>query len=196
VKNKKRNAQNRESTNRKISNLQRIKMPRPQHHALLRAMLKLLLFASIAEHCATALPTNSSKTPSSPSPFTAPPVLTTTSSPVVIIANSSDRNLADLVNPEAETTGSGWETLETEFNPATTAAGTTTQKPAKEPLTTAATSIEQQDQPPDVPATTLAFANAFPVPVAGEMGNGNGGGGGSYSDATPPYAAVDDNYGK
>ncbi|XP_036674712.3 tyrosine-protein phosphatase 99A isoform X2 [Drosophila suzukii] len=169
-------------------------MPRPQHHAFLRALLKLLLFASIAEHCATALPTNSSKTPSSPSPFTAPPVLTTTSSPVVIIANSSDRNLADLVNPEAETTGSGWETLETEFNPATTAAVTTTQKPAKEPLTTAATSIEQQDQPPDVPATTLAFANAFPVPVAGEMGNGNGGGGGSYSDATPPYAAVDDNY--
>nr|XP_036674712.1 tyrosine-protein phosphatase 99A isoform X2 [Drosophila suzukii] len=169
-------------------------MPRPQHHALLRAMLKLLLFASIAEHCATALPTNSSKTPSSPSPFTAPPVLTTTSSPMVIIANSSDRNLADLVNPEAETTGSGWETLETEFNPATTAAGSTTPKPAKEPLTTAATSIEQQDQPPDVPATTLAFANAFPVPVAGEMGNGNGGGGGSYSDATPPYAAVDDNY--
>ncbi|XP_037707515.1 tyrosine-protein phosphatase 99A isoform X2 [Drosophila subpulchrella] len=169
-------------------------MPRPQHHALLRAMLKLLLFASIAEHCATALPTNSSKTPSSPSPFTAPPLLTTSSSPAVINANSSDRNLADLVNPEAETTGSGWETLETEFNPGTTAAGTTTQKPAKEPLTTAATSIEQQDQPPDVPATTLAFANAFPVPVAGEMGNGNGGGGGSYSDATPPYAAVDDSY--
>ncbi|XP_017008729.2 tyrosine-protein phosphatase 99A isoform X4 [Drosophila takahashii] len=175
-------------------------MPRPQHHALLRAMLKLLLFASIAEHCATALPTNSSKSPSSPSPFTAPPSpLTTTSSssPVAVSSSSSsDRNLADLVNPEAETTGSGWETLETEFNPDTTIVGTTTQKPAKEPPSTAATSIEQQDQPPDVPATTLAFANAFPVPVAGEMGNGNGNGvgGGSYSDATPPYAAVDDNY--
>ncbi|XP_017131244.1 tyrosine-protein phosphatase 99A isoform X3 [Drosophila elegans] len=177
-------------------------MPRPQHHALLRAMLKLFLFASIAEHCATALPTNSSKSTSSPSPFTAPPSpspLTTTastsSSPVAI---TSDRNLADLVNPEAETTGSGWETLETDFNPGTTA-GTTTQRPAvkePQPLSTAATSIEQQDQPPDVPATTLAFANAFPVPVAGEManGNGNGVGGGSYNDATPPYAAVDDNY--
>uniref|UniRef100_A0A6P4EHP8 Tyrosine-protein phosphatase 99A-like n=1 Tax=Drosophila rhopaloa TaxID=1041015 RepID=A0A6P4EHP8_DRORH len=171
-------------------------MPRPQHHALLRALLKLLLFASIAEHCATALPTNSSKSPSSPSPFTAAPPLTTTASSVVIIASSSDRNLADLVNPEAETTGSGWETLETDFNPGTTVE-TTTQKPVKEPLSTAATSIEQQDQPPDVPSTTLAFANAFPVPVAGEMGNGNVHIlSGSYNDATPPYAAVDDNYGK
>ncbi|XP_017038955.1 tyrosine-protein phosphatase 99A isoform X5 [Drosophila ficusphila] len=172
-------------------------MPRPQHHALLRAMLKLLLFASIAEHCATALPTNSSaKLPSSPSPFTAAPPLSTTAPPpvVAISANTSDRNLADLVNSEAGTTGSGWETLETEFNPGTTA-GTTQKPPNGEPLSTSATSIEQQDQPPDVPATTLAFANAFPVPVAGEMGNGNGNGvGGGYSDATPPYAAVDDNY--
>ncbi|XP_026831985.1 tyrosine-protein phosphatase 99A isoform X3 [Drosophila erecta] len=176
-------------------------MPRPQHHALLRAMLKLLLFASIAEHCATALPTNSSNSPSSPSPFTAASPAPTTasspspsssSSPAVINDSSSDRNLADLVNPEAETTGSGWETLETEFNLATTV-GSSTQKSAKAPvLGTAATSIEQQDQPPDVPATTLAFANAFPVPVAGEMGNGMSGG--NYNDATPPYAAVDDNY--
>ncbi|XP_052836207.1 tyrosine-protein phosphatase 99A isoform X5 [Drosophila gunungcola] len=173
-------------------------MPRPQHHALLRAMLKLFLFASIAEHCATALPTNSSKSPSSPSPFTAAPLTTTASTSSSPVAITSDRNLTDLVNPEAETTGSGWETLETDFNPGTTA-GTTTQRPAvkeAQPLSTAATSIEQQDQPPDVPATTLAFANAFPVPVAGEManGNGNGVGGGSYNDATPPYAAVDDNY--
>nr|AAA28486.1 protein tyrosine phosphatase precursor [Drosophila melanogaster] len=169
-------------------------MPRPQHHALLRAMLKLLLFASIAEHCATALPTNSSNSPSSPSPFTVaslpPTTASSSSSPAVISTSSFDRNLADLVNPEAETSGSGWESLETEFNLATTV-DSSTQKTAKEPvLGTAATSIEQQDQPPDVPATTLAFANAFPVPVAGEMGNGNG----NYNDATPPYAAVDDNY--
>nr|XP_017023737.1 tyrosine-protein phosphatase 99A isoform X3 [Drosophila kikkawai]XP_017023738.1 tyrosine-protein phosphatase 99A isoform X3 [Drosophila kikkawai] len=176
-------------------------MPRNQLHALLRALLKLLLFVSIAEHCATALPTTSQ---SSPAPFTAPP-----SPPAIIVTSpSSDRNLADLVNsninnnnPETETTGSGWETLETELgSPGTTMkSSTSTGKMAeKEPslMSTSATSIEQQDQPPEVPATTLAFANAVPVPVAGEMGNGNGNGGSgmAFNDATPPYAAVDDNY--
>ncbi|XP_020811954.1 tyrosine-protein phosphatase 99A isoform X2 [Drosophila serrata] len=183
-------------------------MPRNQLHALLRALLKLLLFISIAEHCATALPTTSQ---SSPAPFTAPP-----SSPgIIATSTSSERNLADLVNPnnnnnnninnnnnpETETTGSGWETLETELgSPGTTMkSSTSTGKDAeKEPnlMSTSATSIEQQDQPPEVPATTLAFANAVPVPVAGEMGNGNGNGGSgmAFNDATPPYAAVDDNY--
>ncbi|XP_017100957.2 tyrosine-protein phosphatase 99A isoform X3 [Drosophila bipectinata] len=181
-------------------------MSRPQH-ALLRAFFHLLLFASISEHCANALPTSSStsssgSTASSPSPFTAPPSPTV---PVASNASSSDRSLADLVNAEAETTGSGWETLETDFNmgtviPDSSTAQKTTQKSEEQPpKSTSATSIEQQDQPPDVPATTLAFANAVPVPVAGEMGNGNGNGVGGgngmgFNDATPPYAAVDDNY--
>lgn len=180
-------------------------MPRNQLHALVRALLKLLLFVSIAEHCATALPTTSQ---SSPAPFTAPPPPTIAATIQNASSPSSDRSLADLVNsnnnnPEAETTGSGWETLETDLgSPGTTMkSSTSTGKDAEKepsPMSTSATSIEQQDQPPEVPATTLAFANAVPVPVAGEMGNGNGNGGSgmAFNDATPPYAAVDDNYGK
>ncbi|XP_017142303.1 tyrosine-protein phosphatase 99A isoform X3 [Drosophila miranda] len=163
-------------------------MPRPQH-ALLRALLKLMLFASIAEHCATALPTTSS-----PAPFTAPTPMANNNNSSS--SSSPNRDLADLVNAEAET-GSGWETLETEFNLAstTTSAHSTTSQlhPDEQQQPTAPTSIEQQDQPPEVPATTLSFANAVPgpVPVAGEMGNGSGFG---FNDATPPYAAVDESY--
>ncbi|XP_034663249.1 tyrosine-protein phosphatase 99A isoform X6 [Drosophila subobscura] len=165
-------------------------MPRPQH-AMLRALLKIMLFASIAEHCATALPTTSS-----PAPFSAPTPMANNSS-----SSSSSPSLGDLVNAEAET-GSGWETLETEFNLASTgssisssAAHSTTSQfhPEEQQQPTAPTSIEQQDQPPEVPATTLSFANAVPgpAPVAGEMGNGSGFG---FNDATPPYAAVDESY--
>ncbi|BFF91309.1 tyrosine-protein phosphatase 99A [Drosophila madeirensis] len=165
-------------------------MPRPQH-AMLRALLKIMLFASIAEHCATALPTTSS-----PAPFSAPTPVANNSS-----SSSSSPNLGDLVNAEAET-GSGWETLETEFILASTgssisssAAHSTTSQfhPEEQQQPTAPTSIEQQDQPPEVPATTLSFANAVPgpAPVAGEMGNGSGFG---FNDATPPYAAVDESY--
>ncbi|SPP82859.1 blast:Tyrosine-protein phosphatase 99A, partial [Drosophila guanche] len=165
-------------------------MPRPQH-AMLRALLKIMLFASIAEHCATALPTTSS-----PAPFSAPTHMANNSS-----SSSSSPNLGDLVNAEAET-GSGWETLETEFNLASTgssisssAAHSTTSQfhPEEQQQPTAPTSIEQQDQPPEVPATTLSFANAVPgpAPVAGEMANGSGFG---FNDATPPYAAVDESY--
>ncbi|XP_068157399.1 tyrosine-protein phosphatase 99A isoform X3 [Drosophila tropicalis] len=180
-------------------------MPRPQHaHNFGRALLKLLLFISIGQHCATALPTTSSSL-LLPAPFSSgspklSSVLPTTGSssssePTPIMAITVIPDLADLVNAEAAAdNGSGWETLETEFNLAATQSPSATTKqetqdPSSHPQTTAPTSIEQQDQPPNVPATTLAFANA----VAGDT-LGTGSSGNSFSDATPPYAAVDDNY--
>jgi len=91
----------------------------------------------------------------------------------------------DLINADGHA-GSGWETLETEFHLAT---HSPPQQQHQQPQATAPTSIEQQDQPPAIPATTLAFSNA--VAVAGDTMDSTLGG-----DATPPYAAVDDNYGK
>lgn len=74
---------------------------------------------------------------------------------------------------------------------------------------TTPTSMEQQDDPV-IPPTTITFSN---VAAAGILGNsnsnidgvvlGNGGDGSNeagsvanFNDATPPYAAVDDKYGK
>lgn len=73
-------------------------------------------------------------------------------------------------------------------------------------------SVEQQDQPL-VPPTTLSFANIAPASgLDSDLYNSGGGGGGSITgfefgegdgktattsgDATPPYAAVDEKYGK
>ncbi|KAM8705306.1 hypothetical protein ACLKA7_009726 [Drosophila subpalustris] len=160
-------------------------MPRP-HQLLplaLRVLLQLLLFSNIVrQHWTTALPTTATTV--------ATPQLTvatsSSSTELPLVSTSSDRNIMlDLANADDGHAGSGWETLETEFHLAT-------HSPApKEVQATAPTSIEQQDQPPAIPATTLAFSNA--VAVAGDTIDSTLGGSG-HSDATPPYAAVDDNY--
>ncbi|KRG02003.1 uncharacterized protein Dmoj_GI26023 [Drosophila mojavensis] len=151
-------------------------MPRP----LKLPLLQLLLFSCLAmQHCGTALPSTAQ-----------PPQLATASSTtrssrttpeLSLDGSTTQRSILDLVNADPD--GSGWETLETEFKLAT-------HSPTASTLgATAPTSIEQQDQPPAIPATTLAFANA--VAVAGDTMDSTG----LAGDATPPYAAVDDSYG-
>lgn len=141
-------------------------MPRP----LQLPLLQLLLFSSIAvQHGSTA------------------GTLTSSRSTDVPLDSTTARHGADLVNAE-EPAGSGWETLETEFTLATHSSSPNATAPAT-PEATLPTSIEQQDQPPAIPATTLAFAHA--VAVAGDTMDSTGFSG----DATPPYAAVDDSYG-
>ncbi|XP_034489100.1 tyrosine-protein phosphatase 99A isoform X2 [Drosophila innubila] len=157
-------------------------MPRPhQLPIVLRALLQLLLFSNIAQqHCTTALPTTSTTS----IPITVATnniIISSSSTELPMVSSSSDRNLRDLVNDDGHA-GSGWETLETEFHLAT---HSPPQQP-QQPQVTAPTSIEQQDQPPAIPATTLAFSNA--VAVAGDTLDSK------LGDATPPYAAVDDNY--
>lgn len=191
-------------------------MPRPQQQQLplaVRALLQLLLFSNIVQqHWTTALP--STATPSlfhvaaaaakaaADSRSSLPTVSSSSSSSEAdgaatelppAVAGTSDGNIMDLVKAVAAESGaehgsgSGWDNLETDldlnFNLATHSS------PPKE-ASTAPTSIEQQDQPPPpppaIPATTLAFANA----VAGDTMDS------THSDATPPYAAVDDSYGK
>ncbi|XP_043864054.1 tyrosine-protein phosphatase 99A isoform X4 [Drosophila mojavensis] len=150
-------------------------MPRP----LKLPLLQLLLFSCLAmQHCGTALPSTAQ-----------PPQLATASSTtrssrttpeLSLDGSTTQRSILDLVNADPD--GSGWETLETEFKLAT-------HSPTASTLgATAPTSIEQQDQPPAIPATTLAFANA--VAVAGDTMDSTG----LAGDATPPYAAVDDSY--
>ncbi|KRF78348.1 uncharacterized protein Dvir_GJ26712 [Drosophila virilis] len=145
-------------------------MPRPLQFPL----LQLLLFSSIAvQHGGTAATLTSTAASSR--------------STDVHLDSTTQRHVADLVNAE-EPAGSGWETLETEFKLATHSSSPTATVAAT-PETTMPTSIEQQDQPPAIPATTLAFAHA--VAVAGDTMDSTGFSG----DATPPYAAVDDSYG-
>lgn len=65
---------------------------------------------------------------------------------------------------------------------------------------TTPTSMEQQDGPV-VPPTTITFSNVAAAGILGDTSaNVDGGGGGGtsiiFNDATPPYAAVDDKYGK
>lgn len=148
-------------------------MPRP----LKLPLLQLLLFSCLAmQHCGTALP--STVQPAATGGSTTRTARTT---PELSLESTTQRSTLDLVN--AETDGSGWETLETEFKLATHSPTASTHG------ATAPTSIEQQDQPPAIPATTLAFANA--VAVAGDTMDSTG----LTGDATPPYAAVDDSYG-
>lgn len=188
-------------------------MPRPQQQQLplaVRALLQLLLFSNIVQqHCTTALPSTATPSlfhvaPAAAESSSLPTVPSSSSSSIgsggaggeatelpPAAAGTSDANIMDLVKAVAaesdvEHAGSGWDNLETDldlnFNLATHSS------PPKE-ASTAPTSIEQQDQPPlppAIPATTLAFANA----VAGDTMDS------THSDATPPYAAVDDSYGK
>lgn len=181
--------------------------PQQQHQQqqlplAMRALLQLLLFSNIVQqHWTTALP--STATPSlfhvaaaaaataasSSSSSSVPSATELTPAVAATSAGSSIMDLAKSVavaqNDDEHGSGSGWDNLETEmalnFNLATQSSPPATN--------TAPTSIEQQDQPPPVPAipaTTLAFANA----VAGDTMDS------SHGDATPPYAAVDDSYGK
>ncbi|EDV90763.1 GH14309 [Drosophila grimshawi] len=173
-------------------------MPRPLMLPLaLRALLQLLLFSSIVQqHCCTALPSlappaaafGGNNGSSSSRTTTSTSITTTISTTAELLASTTERNMLELVNAEAAeaaeaSADSGWETHETEFKLAThmpTGSGSGTQSAPTPP-----TSIEQQDQPAAIPATTLAFANA--VAVAGDTMDTTG-------EATPPYAAVDDDY--
>ncbi|XP_030244010.1 tyrosine-protein phosphatase 99A isoform X4 [Drosophila navojoa] len=150
-------------------------MPRP----LKLPLLQLLLFSCLAmQHCGTALPSTAQPPPPATASSTTRSSRTTPE--LLLESSTTERSILDLVNAEVD--GSGLETLETEFKLAT-------HSPTASTLgATAPTSIEQQDQPPAIPATTLAFANA--VAVAGDTMDSTG----LAGDATPPYAAVDDSY--
>lgn len=154
-------------------------MPRP----LKLPLLQLLLFSCLAmQHSGTALPSTAQPPQLATASSSTRSSRTTRTTPELSLESSTtQRSILDLVNAEAD--GSGWETLETEFKLAT-------HSPTASTLgATPPTSIEQQDQPPAIPATTLAFANA--VAVAGDTMDSTG----LAGDATPPYAAVDDSYG-
>lgn len=170
-------------------------MPRPQRHQqqqlplAMRALLQLLLFSNIVQqHWITAMP--STATPSlfhvaaagSSSTTELTPSASSSSSSIMDLVKAAAVAAAEIGDEHGSESGSGWDNLETDmalnFNLATQSSPKAT--------STAPTSIEQQDQPPPVPATTLAFATA----VAGDTMDL------SHSDATPPYAAVDDSYGK
>lgn len=192
-------------------------MPRPQQQQqqlplAVRALLQLLLFSNIVQqHWTTALPSTATPSLFHVAAAAAEAAADSRSLPTVpssssssgsglsgeatelppAAAGTSDANIMDLAKAvaaenDAEHAGSGWDNLETDldlnFNLATHSS-------APKEASTAPTSIEQQDQPPlppAIPATTLAFANA----VAGDTMDS------THSDATPPYAAVDDSYGK
>lgn len=174
-------------------------MPRPQRHQqqqlplAMRALLQLLLFSNIVQqHWITAMP--STATPSlfhvaaagsSSTTELTPPASSSSSNSIMDLVKAAAVAAAEIGDEHGSESGSGWDNLETDmalnFNLATQSSPKAT--------STAPTSIEQQDQPPPVPAipaTTLAFATA----VAGDTMDS------SHSDATPPYAAVDDSYGK
>ncbi|XP_030370999.1 tyrosine-protein phosphatase 99A isoform X2 [Scaptodrosophila lebanonensis] len=162
-----------------------------QQLQLWRLLLKLLLFASIAhQHHVAAVPTSAPTASdlSSPAPFS---VSITSSTEQLITGTGSSTEPDMLVNSngamENAAAAPGWETLETDFSLATHSSSSTQNHDNQAP-STAPTSIEQQDQPPVVPATTLAFSNAV---RSDSLPNGSPT---ILDNATPPYAAVDDNY--